>query len=484
MPKHHSWLRRANRAVCCVITAAFLAATAGPAWSWQTGHGHTDNSGFVDVPTAAVKTPIATIPRLGGIGAGAGPVVAPNGTVYIGNARGKLMSFSADGTPGWSIDLGAPIPASPALSGEGSIYVVSTASVRDHTVEPVVTRTITQLHKVSHAGVEIWRKALPRVYAGLIGSAPPNVWIFDGSEVVLVPSVFRQDGGQFEAHLTAFASTGEFLADTKIGSLFGDVTGEWADLFSFGAPEATPVERTVNDLPEKIIYPFPAAAIYAPAPNVEPKIFVTDGYRDVVGYTFNGEFKEFYREHLTDGFVLSTPMAWIDGHAVLSIGGGSKLPEIFFAAEFQASRIPGPYSIAAPTQMSNARIAFVEYGGGLTVMRGAATVRTVTLPGQSMASAAASRTHLFVSTASALHVFDAQLIEEVAKFDWVRGGMSPPVIGPQGHVYAVADDKLYIFAPPVKSSATADAGPLGGASSPSATRSCRPAGSRRATRRR
>ena len=51
MPKHHSWLRRANRAVCCVITAAFLAATAGPAWSWQTGHGHTDNSGFVDVPT-------------------------------------------------------------------------------------------------------------------------------------------------------------------------------------------------------------------------------------------------------------------------------------------------------------------------------------------------------------------------------------------------------------------------------------------------
>jgi hypothetical protein len=38
----------------------------------------------------------------------------------------------------------------------------------------------------------------------------------------------------------------------------------------------------------------------------------------------------------------------------------------------------------------------------------------------------------------------------VQRFDWVGGGKSPPAIGPDGRVYAVASDILFIFPPPLK----------------------------------
>ncbi|HVE48508.1 MAG TPA: hypothetical protein VNG69_02685, partial [Casimicrobiaceae bacterium] len=43
---------------------------------------------------------------------------------------------------------------------------------------------------------------------------------------------------------------------------------------------------------------------------------------------------------------------------------------------------------------------------------------------------------------------DAQL--ELQRFDWVGGGISPPAIGPDGRVYAIASNILFIFPPPVR----------------------------------
>ena len=65
-------------------------------------------------------------------------------------------------------------------------------------------------------------------------------------------------------------------------------------------------------------------------------------------------------------------------------------------------------------------------------------------------SAAASRTHVFVSTTDAFITFDADAQLELQRFDWVGGGKSPPAIGPDGRVYAIASDILFIFPPPLK----------------------------------
>jgi hypothetical protein len=91
---------RAPKRVVAILFAVVLSLGSHQAFAWQTAHGKPDNTGFADVSTAPAANPLASPPQVGGIAAGAGPVIAPDGTVYVINGRGKLMSFRADGTPG------------------------------------------------------------------------------------------------------------------------------------------------------------------------------------------------------------------------------------------------------------------------------------------------------------------------------------------------------------------------------------------------
>jgi outer membrane protein assembly factor BamB len=52
---------------------------------------------------------------LGTFATGAGPVIAPDGSVYLGRQEGKLIGLHADGKPFWSrdVDPGESIVASP-----------------------------------------------------------------------------------------------------------------------------------------------------------------------------------------------------------------------------------------------------------------------------------------------------------------------------------------------------------------------------------
>jgi hypothetical protein len=119
-----------------------------------------------------------------------------------------------------------------------------------------------------------------------------------------------------------------------------------------------------------------------------------------------------------------------------------------------------PYSVATPTRMADGRIAIVSVDRKMAVFGGtgigALVNRQITLPGQSMVSAAASRTHLFVSTAGSFLTYDANTLEKVAEISWVGGGTVQPIIGPFGHVYAMASTTLLDFPPPTARSAAPD----------------------------
>ncbi len=67
------------------------------------------------------------------------------------------------------------------------------------------------------------------------------------------------------------------------------------------------------------------------------------------------------------------------------------------------------------------------------------------MPGESIAAPAVSPKHVFVSTAGSFVTYDAATMQQVAKFDWEKGGISPPAIGPYGDVYAIADNVLHVF---------------------------------------
>ena len=60
------------------------------------------------------------MPNLGTFAPGAGPVVAPDGTVYLGTMEGKIIALHADGSPFWSRDIHPEerIIASPAVGAD------------------------------------------------------------------------------------------------------------------------------------------------------------------------------------------------------------------------------------------------------------------------------------------------------------------------------------------------------------------------------
>jgi hypothetical protein len=436
-----------------------LIAASGPSSAWQTAHGKPDNSGTVDVDTAPAMNALPNAPRLGGLAPGAGPVIAPDGTVYVVNGRGKLMSFRPDGTPGWNRDIGGSqrFVSSPALGNDGSIYLIGMVTIRDKTTNPPTTRKVAELHRFTASGGYLWHVPLPDADAGFTTSAPPNIWRVGDADVIMVPIVLRLGTG-FVVRLVAFSSqNGAVLADQVVKEHWPDViTGsgrKWYEYFNLctyldGACGFTPPTPTGPDVLERDMRePFPAVAIHNPGNSV-PLVLMSDGAQDLVGYFFNGSsFMERFRVRDDKRYLLSTPLAWSDGHAMISTGGEQPASEIMFAGLGMTTiRTPGPISHAAPTALGNSRFALVHRFGGVTILRGAYAETAVALPGESIASAAASRNHLFVSTASALHTFDKATMQELARFDWRRGGASPVAIGPQGHVYAIADDRLFVFA--------------------------------------
>ena len=109
----------------CAAGVVALAST--PASAWELAHGNRDNSGFANAVTAPAGKGSLSVLGLGKFAPGAGPVVALDGTVYVGTIEGELVALHADGSPFWSsryLHPGQAIVASPVISSDGSVYVI------------------------------------------------------------------------------------------------------------------------------------------------------------------------------------------------------------------------------------------------------------------------------------------------------------------------------------------------------------------------
>jgi outer membrane protein assembly factor BamB len=451
--------------------AGIFAAPAAPADGWPTAHGDPANTNNVDVRTAPARQPAATIP-LRDIATGVTPVIAPDGTLYIGNERGKLMSFSADGTAGWSRDLGGfqSVTAQAAIGSDGSIYLVGVATIRDHRTDPPATQHVAELHRFTAGGGWLWHVQLAGPVEGMIHS-PPNIVRVGDSDVIMIATGQKQGG--FETFLTAYSDGGAVLAQEKVTAPLppvGDVTGgpDWGALWpdfldflecvptlacEFSATVEAPIEQR---LPTKLVRPLPALAVFAQTESGLPSVFISDRFHDLVGYSFTGSaFTELMRIHDDDRYLTSAPLVWPNAPVMIGFGGPDadagtmfvSLSPGYTGGPVTTHRIATPPFVATPTALGNAMFALVEFGGGVTFLNGGNVVKRTSLPGQSIAAAAASRTHVFVSTVTGLFTFNKATMEKSDEFAWTKGGTSQPVIGPQGHVYAIAQDTLYVFPP-------------------------------------
>jgi peptide/nickel transport system permease protein len=136
------WLRQKGP-VLAGMAVAVAGVTAGLLW-WRSeaAPGGTARSGIVragsagwamerhdaqgslwtEAPGPASSTVAWTFQASAG-GFSGGPVVADDGTVYIGTKAGRLIALSRDGTLRWMVEVGSPLVGSPAIGPYGDIYV-------------------------------------------------------------------------------------------------------------------------------------------------------------------------------------------------------------------------------------------------------------------------------------------------------------------------------------------------------------------------
>ena len=80
--------------VATAMMSSAIGQTATPAiGAWERFHGDAANRGFADVDTKPAGAGSLSVPGLGTFTPGAGPVIAPDGTVYLGTQEGKLIAL-------------------------------------------------------------------------------------------------------------------------------------------------------------------------------------------------------------------------------------------------------------------------------------------------------------------------------------------------------------------------------------------------------
>jgi len=472
---HH----RIARAIGSASLIASLVILPGAAWCWETANGPTDNSGFVNVATAPATTPSKTV-NIPGISARANPVVAPDGTVYVGTLNGKLLAFKPDGTPAWNRDfgLGESIVASPAIGSDGTIYVLSVSQTTDHRVNPPVKRVDTTLHRFTSTGGYLGKTIFPDHNGGTASAAWPNLWRFSDTELVIVPAVYRRAvGGGIDIRLLAFSTEGAVVADQRATSITPDLTSEsilpTAVLPVCLIPIAGQLTCAIEPgiIGQSAAYaaewarqpPLPGVGIFHDPQGGTPWILLSDDYHELVGLTFSGgAFVEAFRVHDPKHFMRSAPTIMPDKHTVIGVQNvtldtignefAGKIGGAMFAGPNQNKVAPITNFLpvyAAPTRLADGRFVLIESRGQVAVMNGRNVTVAVPLDGGFVGASAASRTHLFVSTETAFLTLDPNALTEVGRMDWdASKGASRPVIGPQGHVYVTVDNTLYVFAPP------------------------------------
>lgn len=442
-----------------------LTAPATVGGSWSTAHGDAANTGFANVVTAPGTLPARKVTGIGSYAPGVGPVIAADGTVYLGNTQGQLRALTPAGDQKWMRDTpGRKIVASPVVGADGSIYVVGTMAARDHRGGRDFLRFFANLYRFDPGGAMLWVRPFPERRGMGTGatSAAPNIWRSGSTEVIIVPVLYSQLG-VFEFFLEAFSTTGALLFEQKVtswvptttgGASVGDVLCAINPFPGSCLPE-TVLTPGPNQLPSGVEPPMPSVGIFTGSGSGAPLVVVSDNYQNIVGYSFSPTqgFQETFRKHLTNDWLkMSSPAVLRDGHSVIR-GNGSKQAWALFGGPNSVNwtEVPTPLTGATPTITADGRIVMVDRSRGVTVMGtypGRSVLNRVPLEGESIAPAAASCSHIFVSTANAFVTLDAKATAVVVKFDWLRGGLSSPAIGPNGSVYALAGNNLHIFPSP------------------------------------
>ena len=222
-------IRPLGRIAAAAMCGAIVQATTPAIRAWERFHGDAANRGFADVDTKPAAGGSLSVPGLGTFTLGAGPVIAPDGRVYLGTQEGKLLALHADGKPFWSRDINKDesIVASPAIGADGSVYVIGAKSKITKIGAIKKTEIASTLYAFNATGALLARTPFP-TRTGLRGatSAPPNIVSVGGKEIILTPAIYRNRNiSGVEMRLIGFSPSGGVVLDQLVAGQPGTATG-------------------------------------------------------------------------------------------------------------------------------------------------------------------------------------------------------------------------------------------------------------------
>jgi len=244
-PANRGWATHGGRLVTLLLLVNSMVACTSALGEdrWLQFHGDGPNRGFVLTRTNESLEPDWSV-EVGAVTFGS-PVVAEDGTVYVGTVDGDLVSVDPDGTIKWRLTLPSPrfgfpavITSSPAVGSDQNIYVVSTnvdLLVRDHTTNSTTTYQghLSALHSVTPEGEVRWSHPFNERIADLkewgFTGASPKVWGSGGELNVFLPVTY----GQFrlKTFLSVLDSDGNLVAEETVASYDPTLVGTGPNLF-------------------------------------------------------------------------------------------------------------------------------------------------------------------------------------------------------------------------------------------------------------
>jgi hypothetical protein len=417
------------RILIATLLGAMFAAPVD-AQTWDQAHGDSMNAGYANVSTAPATGTPRLIDQYGPFAPGAGFAIASNGYVFVGNERGGVFGFNADGTAkpfAVQLEDGESIAGAPMIGPNDDIYVVAVKG--RGTKQPE-----SSLSRFTIGGAPKERLLFP-VHGGSRGEVMGAPVVFrtgNGANALIATVVAypNQLTGGYETRLVTFVNVTPFL-DQRVDVLVPE-TKEAPDVVATGQ-----------------LKPRGGVAIFTPGSGNQPYFLVSDGFQSLSGFRFtnNGLVEDFHlRDDSRFHSIVGTPMLTVDGYYYvgttkgLMIGHpGNQLPlftkkEMKTNAPAAALRKPGRVAV----------------GGGhpVDLYYGTQPGSSWHHGGETHTAIAASYTHFYVSYTDALLTFDNQNVHPSGRFDWSGGGQNPPAIGPKGHVYAIANNTIYVFPPP------------------------------------